>query len=287
MRRNQTTFFTRALKSWCLFFLLLMVLPEVRSEDTSDGDAVGFNIEEIQEQEQEEYVGEQIWAHNLITDVKSKTAYTHEAPSISVWTEVINYRQGYEVQNGLDSFNSNFIYRLGDSEFQVALDMFNEREENVMYLNTALRYRYNFIRTRSGMAWGIMPEVSLPPSHKLQADNVNPGISLPLDIFLPSGFMMGLKTVVQRARDWDYMRWKTNYLTTIYIGHQIYESLSGYLEFDDERSDEAHQEPWNSGTFTLRQQLLGSMQVELTSSIQGLTAELPVYEHALGVLLIF
>jgi hypothetical protein len=106
--------------------------------------------------------------------------------------------------------------------------------------DTTVRVKYNFWGNDDGRtAFAATPFIKFPTSHEgIGNRGVEGGLVLPLAIELPQAFYLGLTTRFDAARDEDQSGYHTEFTNSIELGHDLFGSLYGWVEFASEVSTE-------------------------------------------------
>ncbi|HET7535791.1 MAG TPA: transporter, partial [Candidatus Didemnitutus sp.] len=100
------------------------------------------------------------------------------------------------------------------------------------YSDLTSRLKINFWGNDDGKtAFGIMPFVKWPTAqHRMGNDKIEGGLIFPLAISLGAGWDMGLTTEFDFVRNVTDTGYRTDWVNTITVGHDIVGSLGGYVE---------------------------------------------------------
>lgn len=146
---------------------------------------------------------------------------------VTVWNVApVNVRIGLTRSSEIQVVVDNYI------DVEVEQRSLNRRERQRGFGDVTLRYKRNLWGNDEGTtALGVMPFVKLPTNtDDLGNDSLEGGVIVPFAADLPAGWGLGAMTEVDLARNDADDGYDLVWLNTATVGHDLTDSLAGFLE---------------------------------------------------------
>lgn len=193
----------------------------------------------------------------------TESAYTVDAGHFQIETDLVSFSHDHDTAGGADTkvaaWTAGAINLkaglLNWMDLQLGLDAYNHVTTEDRVAGTKLRQSgLGDFTTRVKMnLWGndggttalaIMPFMKFPTNQDdLGNDDIEGGIIIPFAVELPAGWSLGVMTEFDFVRNNADTGYRTDFVNSLVLGHDIVGKLGGYVEFLSVVSSESGN-PW-------------------------------------------